>query len=105
MKSSCGSSTSSSCRTVSPPTPESKTAIGRSLGALAGVDTAAMIPDGPPANVCAVRALVVSNMAASRERPGRGVFVRDQVAALRQIDGVDVELFEFPPGALSYPRA
>ena len=30
-----------------------------------------------------VRALVVSNMAASRERPGRGVFVRDQVAALR----------------------
>jgi glycosyltransferase involved in cell wall biosynthesis len=52
-----------------------------------------------------VRALVVSNMAASRERPGRGVFVRDQVAALEQIDGVDVELFEFPPGALSYPRA
>ena len=52
-----------------------------------------------------VRALVVSNMAASRERPGRGVFVRDQVAALRRIDGLEVELFEFEPGALSYPRA
>jgi teichuronic acid biosynthesis glycosyltransferase TuaC len=55
--------------------------------------------------VRSVRALVVSNMAASRERPGRGVFVRDQVAALRRIDGVQVDLFEFPPGALSYPRA
>jgi teichuronic acid biosynthesis glycosyltransferase TuaC len=52
-----------------------------------------------------VRALVVSNMAASRERPARGVFVRDQVAALRRIGDVDVELFEFPPGALSYPLA
>jgi glycosyltransferase involved in cell wall biosynthesis len=52
-----------------------------------------------------VRALVVSNMAASRERPARGVFVRDQVAALRRISDVEVELFEFPPGALSYPLA
>jgi glycosyltransferase involved in cell wall biosynthesis len=52
-----------------------------------------------------VRALVVSNMAASRERPARGVFVRDQVAALRRIGDLDVELFEFLPGALSYPLA
>jgi glycosyltransferase involved in cell wall biosynthesis len=52
-----------------------------------------------------VRALVVSNMAASRENPARGVFVRDQVAALRQIGDVDVELFEFLPGTLSYPIA
>ncbi len=52
-----------------------------------------------------VRALVVSNMAASRERPARGVFVRDQVAALRRIADLDVELFEFLPGALSYPFA
>ncbi len=52
-----------------------------------------------------VRALVVSNMAASRERPGRGVFVRDQVAALRARGDVDVEFFEFLPGALSYPFA
>jgi glycosyltransferase involved in cell wall biosynthesis len=52
-----------------------------------------------------VRALVVSNMAASRERPGRGVFVRDQVAALRARGDIAVELFEFAPGALSYPLA
>ena len=52
-----------------------------------------------------MRALVVSNMAASRERPGRGVFVRDQVAALRARGDVAVELFEFAPGAPSYPLA
>ncbi len=52
-----------------------------------------------------VRALVVSNMAASRENPARGVFVRDQVAALGHIGDVEVELFEFLPGALSYPLA
>jgi teichuronic acid biosynthesis glycosyltransferase TuaC len=52
-----------------------------------------------------VRALVVSNMAASRERPARGVFVRDHVAALARIGDLDVELFEFLPGALSYPLA
>lgn len=33
--------------------------------------------------------------------PERGSFVRDQVAALRALDDVDVELFEFAPG----PRA
>ncbi len=33
--------------------------------------------------------------------PGRGSFVRDQVAALRRIDGLEVELYEFGPG----PRA
>jgi len=52
-----------------------------------------------------VRALVVSNMAATRERPGRGVFVRDQVAALRARGDVAVELYEFVPGAASYPLA
>jgi teichuronic acid biosynthesis glycosyltransferase TuaC len=52
-----------------------------------------------------VRALVVSNMAASREHPARGIFVRDQFAALRRIGDVEVELFEFAPGALSYPLA
>jgi glycosyltransferase involved in cell wall biosynthesis len=45
-----------------------------------------------------MRALVVSNMRPSTEHPGRGSFVRDQVAALSRIDGVDVELYEFPPG-------
>jgi glycosyltransferase involved in cell wall biosynthesis len=33
--------------------------------------------------------------------PERGRFVRDQVTALRRLDGVEVELHEFPPG----PRA
>ncbi len=31
--------------------------------------------------------------------PERGRFVRDQVAALRRLDGLDVELHEFAPGA------
>ena len=45
-----------------------------------------------------MRALVVSNMLPSTEHPGRGSFVRDQVAALSRIDGIDVELYEFAPG-------
>jgi teichuronic acid biosynthesis glycosyltransferase TuaC len=45
------------------------------------------------------RALVLSNMLPDAAHPGRGRFVRDQVAALRRIDGLDVELFEFAPGA------
>jgi glycosyltransferase involved in cell wall biosynthesis len=48
-----------------------------------------------------VRALVVSNMLADAAHPERGTFVRDHVAALRRLDGLDVELFEFAPG----PRA
>jgi len=48
-----------------------------------------------------VRALVVSNMRPDRAHPERGSFVRDQVAALRGLGGLDVELYEFPPG----PRA
>ncbi|HEX2703795.1 MAG TPA: glycosyltransferase [Solirubrobacteraceae bacterium] len=52
-----------------------------------------------------MRALVVSNMAPSPLHPGRGSFVRDQVAALRRIGDVDVELFEFAPGLMSYPLA
>src|SRR3954470_18259845 len=31
--------------------------------------------------------------------PGRGVFVRDQVAALRRLPGLEVVLDEAPPGA------
>src|SRR5271166_6547256 len=31
--------------------------------------------------------------------PERGRFVRDQVAALRQLDGLEVAIHEFPPGA------
>lgn len=52
-----------------------------------------------------MRALVVTNMWPSSARPALGRFVADQVAALRRIDGVEVELFAFPPGLRSYPRA
>lgn len=45
-----------------------------------------------------MRALVVSNMAAAPRDPARGVFVRDQVRALRDLGGAEVELFEFRPG-------
>ncbi len=52
-----------------------------------------------------MRALVVSNMQPDRGHPQRGRFVRDQVDALKQIDGVDVELYEFPPGKRALVRA
>jgi teichuronic acid biosynthesis glycosyltransferase TuaC len=52
-----------------------------------------------------MRALVVTNMYPTSARPALGRFVRDQVEALRRIDGVEVELFAFPPGLRSYPRA
>ncbi|HTU77505.1 MAG TPA: glycosyltransferase [Solirubrobacteraceae bacterium] len=48
-----------------------------------------------------MRALVVSNMRPDAAHPERGRFVRDQVAALRGLEGLEVELHEFPPG----PRA
>jgi glycosyltransferase involved in cell wall biosynthesis len=51
-----------------------------------------------------VRVLVVSNMKASAEAPQRGSFVRDQVRALREI-GLDVETFDWPPGARNYGPA
>src|SRR3954467_6248121 len=46
-----------------------------------------------------MRALVISDMAAGPGAPGRGIFVRDQVAALRALAGLEVELDEAPPGA------
>jgi glycosyltransferase involved in cell wall biosynthesis len=52
-----------------------------------------------------MRALVVTNMWPTDARPALGRFVRDQVEALRRIDGVEVELFAFAPGLRSYPRA
>ncbi|MCW3033211.1 MAG: glycosyl transferase group 1 [Solirubrobacterales bacterium] len=48
-----------------------------------------------------MRALVVSNMLGDPANPARGRFVRDQVSALRRLEDVEVELYEFPPG----PRA
>ena len=53
-----------------------------------------------------MRALVVSNMYPSAQRPALGSFVRDQVEALRRIPGVEVELFTFAPGgAQAYRHA
>lgn len=52
-----------------------------------------------------MRALVVSNMCPDEQHPERGRFVRDQVRALRRLDGVSVELYEFPPGARALLRA
>ena len=51
-----------------------------------------------------MRALVVTNMWPSEADPARGRFVADQVAALREIDGVEVEVFSFPHGGPNYVR-
>src|SRR2546421_6535594 len=53
-----------------------------------------------------MRALIVTNMYPSPARPALGSFVRDQVEALRRIDGLDIEVFAFEPGgAGAYARA
>jgi glycosyltransferase involved in cell wall biosynthesis len=49
-----------------------------------------------------MRALIVSNMRQDSAHPARGSFVRDQVAALRRISGIDVDLVEGRPGARGY---
>ena len=46
-----------------------------------------------------MRALVVTSMYPTPRSPGLGGFVRDQVEALREIEGLEVELFAFEPGA------
>jgi len=45
-----------------------------------------------------MRALIVTNMWPSASEPALGSFVRDQVDALRELDGVEIEVFAFPPG-------
>lgn len=53
-----------------------------------------------------MRALVVTNMYPSADDPGRGSFVRDQVKALRELPGLEVELYGFrSAGSASYARA
>ena len=52
-----------------------------------------------------MRALIVTNMYPTPERPQRGSFVRDQVEALRRRGDVEIELFTFAPGLRSYPQA
>ncbi|TMK68742.1 MAG: glycosyltransferase family 4 protein [Actinobacteria bacterium] len=51
-----------------------------------------------------MRVLVVTNITPDPVAPSRGVFVRDQVAALRRA-GIEVELLSFPGGRWNYPRA
>ena len=51
-----------------------------------------------------MRVLVVTNITPDPATPSRGVFVRDQVAALRRA-GIEVELLSFPAGRWNYPRA
>jgi teichuronic acid biosynthesis glycosyltransferase TuaC len=54
----------------------------------------------------AMRALVVTNMYPSPERPALGSFVRDQVQALQRIDEVQLDVFAFAPGGYgAYTRA
>jgi glycosyltransferase involved in cell wall biosynthesis len=48
-----------------------------------------------------MRALIVTNMYPTASRPALGSFVRDQVEALRRVDGVEVDLFVFAPGRAS----
>jgi glycosyltransferase involved in cell wall biosynthesis len=50
-----------------------------------------------------MRVLIVTNMWPTEERPALGGFVRDQVEALRGIDGLEVELFGFSPGGGARP--
>lgn len=45
-----------------------------------------------------MRALIVTNMYPTPERPALGRFVADQVAALRRIGGAEIEVFAFAPG-------
>jgi glycosyltransferase involved in cell wall biosynthesis len=52
-----------------------------------------------------LRALVVSNMLPDAAHPERGRFVRDQVAALRELADLQVELHELAPGAGALARA
>ncbi len=44
-------------------------------------------------------------MLADAAHPGRGSFVRDQVRALRQVEDLDVQLHEFPPGGAALTHA
>jgi glycosyltransferase involved in cell wall biosynthesis len=53
-----------------------------------------------------MRALIVTNMYPSPDRPALGSFVRDQVEALRRLPEVDADLFAFAPGSpAAYARA
>ena len=53
-----------------------------------------------------MRALIVTNLYPSERHPARGSYVRDQVDALRQLPGLDLDLFTFDSlGPPAYVRA
>lgn len=53
-----------------------------------------------------MRALIVTNMYPSPDRPALGSFIRDQVQALRRTGEAELQVFEFAPGgAGAYLRA
>ena len=52
-----------------------------------------------------MRALIVTNLWPTSERPEYGRFVKDQVDALKRRDDVEIELFDFQPGLRAYPEA
>ncbi len=52
-----------------------------------------------------MRALIVSNMWPTPERPALGTFVVDQVEALRRLGSVDVDVATFSPGGHHYLTA
>ncbi len=53
-----------------------------------------------------MRALIVTNMYPTPERPAFGSFVRDQVDALRRTGAAEIEVYAFAPGgALAYLSA
>src|SRR3954462_3638364 len=52
-----------------------------------------------------MRVLVVTNLWPTPESPARGGFVRDQVEALRAIDGLEIDLFTFGLGSREYAKA
>jgi teichuronic acid biosynthesis glycosyltransferase TuaC len=54
-------------------------------------------------NHAQMRALIVTNMWPTRADPSLGRFVRDQVEALNELEGLEVEVFAFPPKG--YARA
>lgn len=64
------------------------------------------MPEAAPGGdtLAPVRVLVVTNITPDAKVPGRGNYVRDQVAALRSA-GVEAELFAFPMGKRALVRA
>jgi len=64
-----------------------------------------MVPEWWADTLAPMRALIVTNMYPTPDRPELGSFVRDQVQALERIDGIELEVGAFAPsGAGAYVR-